>query len=245
MPEKLLGYGLQYGSYILEAAVFALLVRRGLWKRYLGVSLYLASFLAIDLAVRPYVLYRYGLNSLSYAYCYWLTDAVLALELFGLMCIFFRRACEPTMWQVLRLSLTMIFILVAAISCLALSHHKNNLLHDFIYQFEQNLFFACLVLNTLLYVMLQQVESADRELGLLVCGMGIQFAGPAASLALVHITLGRSSSLALLGYVMPLCTLMMLLLWLYAITAPQTAATGGGPRSGVGVPALADASGVE
>jgi hypothetical protein len=160
------------------------------------------------------------------------------------MCIFFRRACTPEFWRVLRLSLLVVFILVAAISYLSLSHHKDNLLHDFIYEFEQNLFFTCLVLNTLLFVMLQRIENADQELGLLVCGMGIQFAGPAASLALVHVTLGWTGSYSLLGYVMPVCTLGMLLVWLYSITATQRDATQSS-RSRLRVPVLAEAAGVK
>jgi hypothetical protein len=241
MPEKLLEYGLQYGIYMLEALVFAVVVHRGQWRRYLGVSVYLLSFAAVDLAVRPYFLYHYGLDSLAYAYCYWLTDALLALEAFGLMCIFFRRACPPKLWDVLRLALPLAFILVAAISCRSLSIHKNTLLHDFIYEFEQILFFTCLVLNTLLYVMLTQTESADSELGLLVCGMGILFAGPSAALALVHVTFAGSFSVWLLAHVMPLCTLGMLLVWLYAITATHKEATRTLPKRGPRVPALAEA----
>lgn len=241
MTEKLLAHGLQFCIYILEGVVFYRLVQRGLWKRYLGVAVYLVTFAAVDLAVRPYFLLRYGFESLSYAYCYWLTDALLALEAFGLMCIFFRRASTPKLWDVLRLTLTVAFILVATISGLSLSNHKSNLLHDFIYEFEQNLSFACLVLNTLLYILLQRSETADGELGLLVCGLGIMYAGPAAGLALVRLTLAGPFAVWLLAHVTPLCSLGMFLVWLYAITATQKDATRTGSKSGPGVPALAEA----
>jgi hypothetical protein len=249
MVDKLLASGLEYTVYVLEAGVLVYLLSRGLWKRQLGVVFYLISLLAADWVVRPYFFRHYGLSSLAYAYCYWLTDVVLALEAFGLMCIFFRRACTPQFWRVLRLSLVVVFILVAAISSFSLlnHYHKDNLtylLHNFIYEFEQNLFFTCLVLNTLLFVMLQRIEHADQELGLLVCGMGIQFAGPAASLALVHVTLGWTAAYSLLGYVMPVCTLGMLLVWLYSITATQRDATEG-RRSRLRVPILAEAAGVK
>jgi hypothetical protein len=253
MVDKLLASGVEYTVYALEAGVLIYLLSRGLGKRQLGVVFYLISLLAAD-AVRLYFFHRHGLNSPAYAYSYWLTDILLALEAFGLMCIFFRRACTPQFWRVLRLSLTVIFILVAAISCVSLSHHlagltslKDNLLHDFcvfIYEFEQNLYFTCLVLNTLLFVMLQRIEGADQELGLLVCGMGIQFAGPAASLALVHVTSGWPAAYSLLGYVMPVCTLGMLLVWLYAITPTQKDATEGS-QSPMRVPILAEAAGVK
>jgi hypothetical protein len=69
----------------------------------------------------------------------------------------------------------------------------------------------------MLYILMQQIETADDELGLLVSGVGIQFAGPAASLALLHLTLGHASSKFLVQLIMPLCTLGMLLTWFYAV----------------------------
>jgi len=73
------------------------------------------------------------------------------------------------------------------------------------------------VLNTLLYLLLQQIDSADDQLGLLVCGVGIQFAGPAATLALLHLTANEGFARLLTTLVMRLCTLGMLLVWAYAI----------------------------
>jgi len=84
-------------------------------------------------------------------------------------------------------------------------------------EFEQNLYFTCLVLNTLLYLLLQQTHSADEELGLLVCGLGIQFAGPAASFALVHLTSGEAYATSLNHFLGQLCTMGMLLTWFYAV----------------------------
>jgi hypothetical protein len=249
MLDKFLTYGLQYTIYILEAGLFLLLLRRAEWKRQIGVSVYLLSLLAVDALGRPYVLYRFGLQSNQYGYCYWLTDILLAVEAFGLMCFFFHRACahDQELWRLLRTALIVVFVLVAGISYLVISYNYDRVQRHsdrFIYEFDQNLYFTCLVLNTLLYVMLQRIEHADQELGLLVCGMGIQFAGPAASLALVHVTLGWTGAYSLLGYVMPVCTLGMLLVWLYAITATQKDATEGS-RSPMRVPILAEAAGVK
>jgi len=217
MLGNLLASGVGYLVQIAEVGLLIYLLSHGLWKRHAGVLVYLLSLLAVDEVVRRYFFHRYGLNSLAYAYSYWLTDVLLALEAFGLICIFFRRACVPQLWRVLRLSLIVVFILVAAISYLSLSHHKDNLLHSFIYEFEQNLFFTCVLLNTLLYIMLHQMGSADEQLALLVCGMGIQFAGPTAGLALVHLTVGGQLAYLLLHHLAPLCTLGMLLIWTYAV----------------------------
>ena len=216
MLADLLGSGLEYAVYCLEAGLLVYLLPRRRWKSHFGVLIYVLSLLAVDWAIRPYFFHRYGRDGIPYAYCYWLTDFVLALEAFGLMCLFFRRACSAKRWPFVRLCLTFVFILVAGFSCLTLSLHRANLLHEFIYEFERNLFFTCLVLNTLLYIVLQHVESPDDELGLLVCGMGIQFAGPTVILALVRLAL-RDSALQLLNFVMPICTLAMLAIWFCAI----------------------------
>jgi hypothetical protein len=246
MLERLLDYGLQYTIYTLEVVLFVSLLRRGQWKRQLGVAVYVISLLTVDALVRPYFLYHYGLKSDPFGYCYWLSDVVLALEAFGLLCIFFRRACSEKMWHLLRLWLAMVFVGIALVSYIKISRNYTHFTQrSFIYEFEQYLFFACLVLTTLLFIMLQQAESTDDQLELLVCGMGIQFAGPTASLALVHVTLGWQSDYwqfasSLLHHIAPLCSFGTLLIWIYAVRRFPT--LGGDYRASADhrrVPALA------
>jgi hypothetical protein len=122
------------------------------------------------------------------------------------------------MWRLVRLLLVFVFLLVVSISGLSISRNQNDLFTYFTVEFNQNLYFTCLVLNTLLYLLLQQIESSDEQLGLLVCGVGIQFAGPAASLALLHLTAGEHFAQSLAHLTIPLCTIGMLLVWAYAIT---------------------------
>jgi hypothetical protein len=242
MLDRLVEYALQYSIYTLEAGLFLFLVRKGHWKRQLGVSVYVVCLFTVDALVRPYFLYRYGLDSNPYGYSYWLTDIVLALEAFGLLCIFFRRACTAKMWHYLRLYLALVFVGVGAISYFFISQNYANLQHNFIFEFEKNLFFACLVLATLLFVMLQQAASTDDQLELLVCGMGIQFAGPTASLALMRLTSDLQSAYWLVRHIAPLCTLATLLIWIYAVRrfpVPQKA-TYGVPDIGKETPALAE-----
>jgi hypothetical protein len=176
---------------------------------------------------RTCVLQRFGLASLEYFYVYWATDFLLVISAFILVCLFFRRACirEEKMWRFVRLLLLFILVLVMGVSALTFSRNYSHLFTRFIIEFNQNLYFACLVLNTLLYILLQQINSADDQLGLLVCGVGIQFAGPAATLALVHLTTGEGFAQSLGSLVMRLCTLGMLLVWAYAIVRVQDTAS--------------------
>jgi hypothetical protein len=107
--------------------------------------------------------------------------------------------------------------LVLGASGLSISRHYTHLWSNFIVEYSQYLYFSCLVLNTLLYLMIQQLEIDDEQLGLLVCGLGVQFAGEAALLALYNLTVGESFARFVFGILNPSCTLAMLLIWAYAI----------------------------
>lgn len=214
----------QYGIYLIEAGLLVYMGARRRVKTLLPVFLYLSLLLAVDAIGRPYVLYSYGYTSSQYAYFYWLTDVLLVLGAFLLVCVFFRRACahQEKLWHFIRLLLGLVFALALLISLLTLSNHYDGDLAPLTLEFRQNLYFTCLVLNTLLYILMQQAESTDDELTLLVCGMGIQFAGPAANFALAHLTPGQDYYGLFYPYVGPLCTLGMLLTWFYALVrVPQ------------------------
>jgi len=239
MLASLLNTGLFYLVQSLALGLFVFLFYRGLWKRLTAISAYLFALLLIDGLGRRYVYFRYGITSHEYAYFYWLTDVALALGAFFLVCTLFRRACENQRkyWHFLRLLLFFVFVLVVGISLISLSRNYNHIFTRFIIEFQENLYFACLVLNTLLYIMMQQMETADDELNMLVCGMGLQFAGPAASFALKFLAWGDLYTTSLMVFIGPLCTLGMLLTWFYAVTRlPKTAQV---PASKQLVPAMA------
>ena len=218
MESGIVSYGLQYGCYLIEAGLIILVAQSSYRKRPVSITLYLSCLLAAGLA-RSLTLQRYGLHSAQYINTYWATDFPVVISAFILVCLFFRRAClhEEKTWRFVRLLLFFIFILVMGVSCLTLSRNYSHLFTYFIIEFNQNLYFACLVLNTLLYILLQQLNSADDQLGLLVCGVGLQFAGPAATLALIHLTTGEGFAQSLGSLAMRLCTVGMLLVWAYAI----------------------------
>jgi hypothetical protein len=226
MSDKLLIYGLGYAGYGMEALVCFLLTRQGRWRRLKGLCLYVTLLFCLDGVARPAVLNHFGSTSVQFAYFYWLTDVVLAMGAFLLICSLFRRASarEEKLWRFVRLLLVLVFFLVVVVSALTLTRNYNHLYTVFIVEFSQNLYFSCLVLNTMLYVMIQQLALDDEELGLLVCGLGVQFAGGAACLALLHLTSGENFARVIAQVLQPACTLGMLLIWIYGIVkTPETA----------------------
>ena len=218
MDSNLVSHALQYAGILIEAALVLYMVWTSQWKGQGGVPLYLTSLLCAQLT-RAYIIHAFGSRSPDYYYVYWSTDLPLVISAFLLVCFLFRRACrnEEKMWKFVRLMLLFVFVLVVGVSGLCFSRNYSNLLTNFIFEFNQDLYFACLVLNTLLYLLLQYMESIDDQLTLLVCGVGIQFAGPTASLALYHITGGEPFAKSLTDSIMRLCSFGMLLVWAYAI----------------------------
>ena len=225
MSSELLKYAFQYGGFLLEAAVIMHVVRSGNFRRLAGPMVYVACILGVGTS-RAYVIHHFGLKSSEYGYFYWTSDAALVLAAFAVVCVLFYRASahEEKIWSFVRVTLVAVFLGVLAFSINSLLSHKDQLFTGFIVEFSQNVYFACLVLITLLYILMQQLGNTDDELGFLVCGMGIQFAGPAASLALFHLTSGEQMVRSLIGFIIPVCTLAMLVIWLYALKRqPQTA----------------------
>jgi hypothetical protein len=232
MLGRLIGLSIQYAGYLLEVALFLYIVLWGQGRRLFGVCIFLASLLIVDSFLRPYTLSVYGRTSSQYYYVYWLSDILLTLEAFLLICFFCRRAFhrEARLWHLLRQTLILVFVLVVGISCISV-YMKYSQTH-FMDDFQQNLYFSCLVLNTLLYIKMQSMRTRDQELVLLVCGMGVQFAGPAACLAFGYLTRGHHPQ-SMFSYVTQFCNSGLLLIWLYAIVgAPKNASP---PPSGESV----------
>jgi len=227
--DELLLYGVQYATYALEVCVIASLARQSRWRRLKGLGLYVASLFLLDGVARPAVCNFFGPKSSQFFYFYWMTDAVFALGAFVVICGFFRRAFskEEKIWSFVRLLLIFVFLIALGLTALSLTRHYTNLYSDFVIEFSQNLYFACLVLNTFLYLTLQQLAIDDDELGLLVCGLGVQFAGEAAVFALLHLSADHGIARALARFVVPGCTLAMLWIWVYGIgKTPQTVSEG-------------------
>ncbi|HTS69275.1 MAG TPA: hypothetical protein VMO17_09845 [Terriglobia bacterium] len=227
--DQLLLYGVQYATYILEVCVIATLAWKGRWRRLKGLGLYVASLFLLDGVARPAVSNFFGHESKQFFYFYWTTDLLFALGAFLVICGFFRRACckDEKLWSFIRLLLIFVFPVVLGVTALSFTRHYTDLKsNSFVIEFSQNLYFACLVLNTFLYLTLQQLAIEDDELGLLVCGLGVQFAGEAAGFAFLHL-MNNYVSQVLITFVAPGCTLAMLWIWVYAIgKTPQTASEG-------------------
>lgn len=243
MSERLLTDGIQYAGYALELGLLLLLlVRPGCGARLTCLCLYVAALFGVDALVRPWVLGHYGWASRQYYYSYWLTDGVLAFGGFVLICALFMRACsrDRRALAFIRPVLVLALIFVLALSLFSIHDHQSTdrqARFSYFVLVSQNLYFTSAVLNTLLYVWLLHMKESDWQLHLLVCGLGLQYAGPAAISALVHLSLARSPAAnALFQYLSPVCALGMLAVWLYAVTRQPNSVTPGFRNTSPSIP---------
>lgn len=230
MIDKVVVHLLQYASYLAELVLVIALFTRGRWKGARAIAFYFLGYVLLDTIFRPVVLYVYGYTSSQYSYAYWMSDVVLTLGAFLLICLLFRRASsdKPEAWSYLRSMLAAVFVIIAFVSYFSIAHHYDHLFSRFIIGLQQNLYFACLVLNTLLFIMLQQWDSTDERLSLFVCGLGIEFAGPAASMALMSLTPGGHDAGVLAPLINEMCNLGMCMVWLYAVAQKPAEVTAAG-----------------
>lgn len=210
-----------YAVYVLWLGLFFYLLGAGLRGRLGGLKA-LAAYVCIIAAVgglRTFWEFRFTDNSLAYAVRYWTTEFLLVSSAFLLICTFFRRAAlggAPRLWPHIRVMLFSIFFLTGAVAFFVVLHHHARFFPFFVLEFAQDLYFVCMVLTTMLYLMMLQHDAADDQLGLLVAGLGIYYAGAAASLALVHLAHLSSQARVIYAYLGQLPELGMILTWFYA-----------------------------
>jgi len=226
----------QYGGYGLEVALLVALLRRGYARTMAPLVVFVGAMFSIDAVLRPWTLLRYGAESKTYFYTYWCTEVLLLIAAFLLICAFFRRAFRDRdyeVWAFVRPILAMILLLILAVTGADILHHYRELFtSNYIWEFNQNLCFTCLVINTVLFLMMQRLKNSEVQLQLLVCGLGIQFAGPTANSALVHLTSSSHASVIFFTYFSPCCALAMLGVWLYAVLHKDVRDSGGGLIAG-------------
>jgi len=219
MGQVYLINSLQYAGYALELSLLVLLLSPKRIRRFPALCAYVAVQLGVDALGRVWVLHHYGYRSSVYFYSYYASDFLLAVAVFLLVCTFFRRACRhhQKVWEFIRPILMWVLLLVIGISVVAVHNNFRHLFTTrYIFEFNQDLYFVCLVLNTVLYLVLQRFK-AGSDLSLLVCGLGVQLAGPAAGSAFAALV-GKGT---ILTYLSPICSLAMMAIWMYAITRKQ------------------------
>lgn len=209
----LLGTALALGVFIASAA-------RGYLRRYFFVNLVVVVLLLSD-GLRYVVYHRYGLKSLEYLYTFYATDALLVTASYLLILSFFDIVFRDTeMRSLVRWTLLFFFILIGMMSYALIERSLPYYFSRLILEFQQNMYFAAVILTVLLWVSLAHLRLEDRQMGFLIAGLGLSVSATAANYALGNLLPPEwfRGFKFLLTRVPVLATIAKLSLWCYALS---------------------------
>jgi hypothetical protein len=205
---------------VLALGVIALSIWKGTFRRYSYLLIYSASLIVGDLS-RLLVLRAFGLRSTEYFLAYYGVDACLVLLKYLVVFSFIQVILQDSP---LRSQARVAFLCFAALVAAMSYGFTVNLAPKVFYkrliiEFQQNMYFASVLLTVLLCLALAHLRVTNPQLRMLVCGLGVSGALQASAWALQNLVskeaLRSLESVTLrLG---PLATVTMLALWCYAI----------------------------
>jgi len=208
-----------WSSVILASTTVVVCAYRRSFLRYLWLNLFLLSGVAFTLGCY-YVQSVYGYDSDQYFYFYYTADATSNIVGYILIGTFFDRLLRPSSFhQYVRPTLAFTFFLILAISGRFVWQSVYRLESQFVYEFQQNIYFVGVLLTFLLWLSLSYLSAQNSRFVLLVSGLGIYFAVHAGNYALQFL----APALRDFVYrVPPLAYIFMVSLWLYAfICVPE------------------------
>ncbi len=214
-----LDYALAIGVHVLALSIIAASVWQQCVRRYLYLNLYAIGLLVLD-GVRYIFLQRYGFTSKQYFLAFYGTDVVLVVLLYLLILSIFDMVFRDSPLRAqIRGALFGFLGLVAGMSYVFISNSVSHFYSHLLVEFQQNMYFASVVLTVLLCVSLAHLRVEDPQLGMLIAGLGVLAATQGGTYALQNL-LSKDLFLKLSEFTrrMPaVSTMVMLGLWCYAL----------------------------
>ncbi len=227
MTVNALDYILGFLCYVAAVLVLMSSWRRACFRRYFFLNLWVVAICACD-ALRWAVLHAYGFSSPQYSHTYQLSDALLSLLAYLVILGMFEIPFQTSsLLGPIRLVLFLVFLLVAGLSYVFISHSVSHFYSRLAAEFQRNMYFTMIVLVALLWACLGQLQVNSRRLRLLIIGMGISASLHAAGFALMN-SLPIELYVALgpvWQHLSPVATTTTFSLWAYAfLRVPEEAA---------------------
>lgn len=198
---------------LLESAVVVCAVRRGTFRRYLFLNLYMAASVVISVC-RYEVLTRSGFTSPAYLYFYYYSDAVLTILLyFALTSLYAHVFGELQANRYVRLGAVVLLAGTAVFSYAVVQQSSAKMITHFVVELSQNLYFVGLVLTYLLWAAIMKMRETRAQLIQLVLSLGVYFSLFAATYALRNMFPSKSS--LFLSFIQPI-GIVLPLAWAYA-----------------------------
>lgn len=198
---------------LLEAAVVVCAIKRGAFRKYVFLNVYMATSVLVSL-VRFDILQHYGLRSSQYIYFYYYTDALLTIFLyFALASLFSSVFSEMQAEQYVKLGAVLLLGGTALFSYAVVYQSQAKLVTHFVVELSQNLYFVGLVLTYVLWGAVLKLRETRTRLIQMVLSLGVYFSLFAANYALRNLYPSMNS---VLQYLPPLFGCFLPAAWAYA-----------------------------
>lgn len=169
---------------ILEAGVVVCALKRGAFRRYLPLNLWMILELLSGLS-RFYVLYSFGLQSKEYAYFYYYSEALTTIALYFALTSLYAHVLEELRAEsYVRMAAVLLLLGTAFFSYLIVRQSAHLMATRFVVEMSQNLYFVGLVLTYVLWGAILKLRETRTRLIQFVLSLGVLFSMFAANYAL-------------------------------------------------------------
>ena len=214
---------LQYAVWILcsllEASVVVCAIRRGAFRQYFFLNLYMASEFVAS-AARFEIVRHYGFLSFTYAYFYYYSDALLTILLFLALSSLYSEVFRELnaeryvqMGSVVLLAGTALFSFAVVHQSFTSVQPSGKIFFHFVLEISQNLYFVGLVLTYILWAAILKLRETRTRLIQLVLSLGVYFSLYAANYALRNLYPSAEAVFVVLN---PLIGCFLPFAWTYA-----------------------------
>lgn len=198
---------------LFEAAVVVCALKKGAFRRYLLLNVYMLASVAVTVA-RFNVLKSYGFTSPQYIYAYYYSDALLTIFLyFALASLYAHVLSELKAERYLRLATLLLLAGTALFSYAVVEQSTTRLISRFVVELSQNLYFVGLVLTYILWGAILKMRETRLRIIQLVLSLGVYFSLFAADYALRNL---YPSTRSVLVSVQQMIGCFLPLAWAYA-----------------------------
>jgi hypothetical protein len=169
---------------LCEAAVVVCAIKKGAFRRYFVLNLYMAGLVFVELG-RYKIVSEYGLASVQYRYFYFYSDTILTIFLyFALTTLYAHVFSEMKAERYVKMGALVLLVGTAAFTGAVVLQSSTKLLTRFVVDLSQNLYFVGLVLTYVLWGAILKLRETRTRLIQLVLSLGVYFSLFAANYAI-------------------------------------------------------------
>lgn len=206
-------YFIWFLGIFCEAAVLVCALKKGAFRRYLLLNLYMAGLMVVELG-RYKILSQYGQSSPQYAYFYYYSDALLTICLYFALCTLYSHVfSEMKAERYVKLGALLLLAGTAAFSGAVVLQSSTKILTHFVFELSQNLYFVGVVLTYVLWAAILKLRETRTRLIQLVLSLGIYFSLLAANYAIRNLYPQFGS---VVGVLAPIIGTFLPVAWAYA-----------------------------